>query len=183
VNKLGQMVQNMLVNGVKTEHMGKESSFTSTGMCMMAFGLTIKQMVQVFTSTLTARCTKVSGKMIFNTAKALRPGQIKADMKASMLLAENMESEAISGTTEASTQVTGVKTRLVVLVSTLGLMVGDTKVSGWKIIWKALEFTYGTMEECIKVNTKTTKSTDMEYTHGQTVVVTKVIGLGASSTV
>ena len=97
--------------------------------------------------------------------------------------AENMELEAINGTTEASIQVTGVKTRLVASVSTLGLMVVDTKVSGWKTTWKVLEYTFGTMEECTKASTKTTKSTAMESIHGQTVVVMKGTGLEASSTV
>jgi hypothetical protein len=51
VSKLGPTEPNTQANGVKTELMAKESSSTLTVMCMMDFGQTIRQMVQVFTST------------------------------------------------------------------------------------------------------------------------------------
>ncbi len=47
--KLGQMEQNTLESGVKTELMGKESSYTWMEMCMMVFGLMTKPTGQEFT--------------------------------------------------------------------------------------------------------------------------------------
>ena len=40
---------------------------------------------------------KVFGKMIYNTEKELRPGQMEANMKVIMDLEENMELEHING--------------------------------------------------------------------------------------
>jgi len=42
VSRLGQMVQNTLVSGVKIEHMAKVNLFMLTVMFMTDFGLTIK---------------------------------------------------------------------------------------------------------------------------------------------
>ena len=50
VSRLGLTEPNTQANGVKTELMVKESSSTLTAMSMMVFGLTIKLMVQEFTS-------------------------------------------------------------------------------------------------------------------------------------
>lgn len=47
-NRLGQMVQNIQENGAKIEHMVKANLFTLMVMCMMASGLTTKQMVPAF---------------------------------------------------------------------------------------------------------------------------------------
>lgn len=55
------------------------------------------------------RCTKASGKMIYNMVKVLKPGRIKVDTKDNMLSDANMELEATSGTMEASIQETGAK--------------------------------------------------------------------------
>ena len=120
VNKHGLMAQNTLVSGAKTELTGKENLFMSMEMFMTAFGPMTRQTVQEPTSTLMVLCTKVSGKMICNMGKALKPGQIKADMRDNMLLAENTASEVTSGMTVVSIQETGVKIRSVVLVSTHG---------------------------------------------------------------
>lgn len=59
----------------------------------------------------------------------------------------------------------------------------DTRESGWKITWKVQAFTFGMTEECIRVNTKTIKSTGMASTLGQMVAVTKGIGSEASNMV
>ena len=53
--------------------------------------------------------------------------------------------------------------------------------SGLKITWKAWESTFGTMEECIKDNTKTIKSTALVFIHGLMADVMKVIGSKASN--
>jgi hypothetical protein len=50
VNKLGLMVLNTQVSGVKIEHTARVNSSTSTVTFMMDFGQMIKQTVQEFTS-------------------------------------------------------------------------------------------------------------------------------------
>ena len=66
------------------------------------------------------RCTRVSGKMTYNTEEALRHGPTKVAMKVIMHMAENTESEVTNGTTVASTVVTGVKTKSAAWVFTPG---------------------------------------------------------------
>jgi len=55
------------------------------------------------------------------------------------------------------------------------------KESGSKITWRAWEFISGTTEECIKDNTKMTKSTALVFIHGLMADATKAIGSKASN--
>ena len=57
-----------------------------------------------------------------------------------------------------------------------------TKVSGLTTTWKAWVFTSGTTEECIKANTRMTRSMDSEFTLGQTGEAMKDTGTRANST-
>ncbi len=75
----------------------------------MAFGLTIRRTGRAFISMLTERCTRVSGRKIYNMERALKLGQTKVDMRASMLSGESTVLELISGTTVANILETGVK--------------------------------------------------------------------------
>ena len=63
-----------------------------------------------------------------------------------------------------------------------GLMGEDMKVNGWKTIWRAWEFTFGTMGECIKASIRMIKSTATVSTLGLMAAATKVIGIVESST-
>jgi hypothetical protein len=62
-------------------------------------------------------------------------------------------------------------------------MVVDMKVNGLIITWKEWASIFGMMVVCIKVNTRTIRSTGMVFTHGLMVDVTKGTGTEASSTV
>lgn len=57
------------------------------------------------------------------------------------------------------------------------------RVSGLRTTWKAWEFTFGTMAECTKVNTKMTKSMASESTLGLIVVATKATGIKVNNMV
>lgn len=56
-------------------------------------------------------------------------------------------------------------------------MSAHTLANGWTIIWTALEFTSGLMGASTTANTKMTRNTGSESTHGRTVAVMKAIGL------
>jgi len=119
-NRPGQMALNTLVSGEKIELMEKVNSYMSMEIYMMDSGQTIKRTVLEFTDMSMERCTRANGKMIYSTVEVLKLGQTKAATKVNMLMAGNMVLEVTNGMMEASIVVTGVKTRLVVLVFTPG---------------------------------------------------------------
>jgi len=82
---------------------------------------------------------------------------------------------------EASTQVTGEKTKLAVSESTHGWMEDAMKVNGLITIWREWESTFGTMAACIKDNIRMIKNTASASIHGRTVVVMKDSGIKGSN--
>ena len=68
-NRLGQMVQNILVSGEKTELMEKEDSYMLMEIFMMVFGQTIKLMVSEFISMWMVPSMKENGRMTCSMVK------------------------------------------------------------------------------------------------------------------
>lgn len=56
------------------------------------------------------------------------------------------------------------------------------KVSGLRTTWKVWAFTFGTMAECTRANTKMTKSMASESTRGPIVVAMKATGSKVNNT-
>ena len=87
-----------------------------------------------------------------------------------------MVSGFTTGVMVASTRVTGIKTRLVVLASIYGLIKDGTRVNGSIIIWKGQAFITGQMVGAIKDSIWAIKSMDLEYIPGQMAASTKGTG-------
>jgi hypothetical protein len=128
-----------------------------------------------------AQSTKDSGRMIYNTAMESSHGLTRADMKDSMNMVVSMALAAISGTTEANLLVTGAKTKLADVVSTLGLMDDVMLENGMKTTWTELEFMFGTTAAFTKANTEMTKSMGLVSIPGKMAVAMKAIGIEESS--
>ena len=95
--------------------------------------------------------TKGSGKMICSMDMAKRFGQITPCMRGLTMRARSMA-----------------------VVSIFGRMVPATTATGTKTVSKGMVFISGKMAAHIQGNGKTTICTGREYTHGLTVVGTKV---------
>lgn len=177
----GLMAQSTSASGLRTKLMDRVNSFMSMGMFTKVHGPTIKRTVKEFILMQMAQSTKDSGRMIYNTAMESSHGLTRADMKDSMNMVVSMALAAISGTTEANLLVTGAKTKLADVVSTLGLMDDVMLENGMKTTWTELEFMFGTTAAFTKANTEMTKSMGLVSIPGKMAVAMKAIGIEESS--
>jgi len=166
VFKNGQMVLNTKVNGKIIEHMEKVNLSISTVTSMMENGLTTKQTAMESTITSMVPCMRGIGEMIFSMVKERNRGLMARSMKATTWPVKSMVWVFIAGTTAASIQVNGSKTKSKVSEPIAGWMEDNIKESGWIIIWMEWESILGLMVDAIWVNTKMTRSTATESTNG-----------------
>lgn len=179
--KFGRMVPNTKVTGDSTKLAVMESSGTSTEMFSKANGLTIKPMVGVFMFTRMVLDMKVSGKMIFSTAKVKKSGPTTQSTKAAIMKVRSMEEVSTFGKTVQVMMATGMKTESKVKEFTNGRTEEPIPDNGKIIICTATESTLGQMVADMKVNTKWIKSMAMVSTVGPTEEFMKVIGSMESS--
>jgi hypothetical protein len=143
---------------------------------MKVNGLMIRLMGMESTDMSMELCTRVNGKTTYSMDAELKLGLMDRSMKATMLMAESMESVPINGTMAQDTLVIGRRIRSLASESIPGLMAESMRVNGVTITWKALVSTYGTMVESMRANIRMTRSTGSESTLGQMDVDTKATG-------
>ena len=92
----------------------------------------IKRMVLEYTDMPTVQCIKVSGLKINSTEKELKLGQMEPSTRASIEMAKKMGKEHSILLTGVLLQANFLQMKLLVMVSTYGLMANPTRVSGFK---------------------------------------------------
>ena len=168
VFKNGLMALSTRDNGKIIEHMEKVNSFTSTEISTMATGLTIRQMATESITISMVPCTKDIGEMIFSTVKEKKAGQMDQSMRETTWLERSMASDFTVGTTEASIQATGKKTKSKVLEPTVGWMEDSIKENGLITTWTTWVSIPGLMVVATWANTKTIRNTATAFTNGLT---------------
>lgn len=103
-------------------------------------------------------------------------GEMGANMKDSIRKARNLIKVDINGQTEVSMWDNGSIIKFVVLESTNGLMVGNTKGNGRTIKCMGKVYIHGMTEENMMENIVLIKSTDSEYILGQMEESTRDFG-------
>lgn len=119
-SRSGRMAHAMRGSGVTIELMEMESSCTSTATSMKALGSTTKQMVSGHTFMSTVRDMRGSGKMIYSTGMARRPGLMAPYTKDNTRQGRNMDGVCTLGTTAHAMKVNGTRTKFAESEHTLG---------------------------------------------------------------
>jgi len=112
-----------------------------------------KQMDKEYTSIKMELNISGHGKMIFRTGTECKHGLTTLNIKEIMSMAKSKGEVFIIGPINPSTKGNGKTTKYTGMGYTNGLMVGNIKVNGFKIICKEKEYTLGRMEGSIKDNT------------------------------
>ena len=120
VSKDGQTEPNILESGEKIELMEKVNSFTLMETFMMVFGQTTRLMDMVLTNMSTGLSMKESGRTIFSTDRGSKLGPTRAGTRESTPLGASTESALTTGTTGRNTLGTGLRTKLMASVFTVG---------------------------------------------------------------
>jgi len=168
VSRSGLMALSTRDNGKIIELTEKVNLSTSTEIFTMVTGSTIRQMAMESTTISMVPCMKDIGEMTFSTVKEKKAGQMARSTRETTWLERSMVSVSTVGTTEASIQATGKRTKSKVLELTVGWMEDSIKENGLIITWTTWVFIPGLMVDATWASTKTIKSTDMVSTNGLT---------------
>ena len=168
VSKSGLMALSTRDNGKIIEPTEKVNSSTSMEIFTMVTGSTIRQMAMESITISMVPCTKDIGEMTFSTAKEKKAGQTVRSTRGAIWPERSMASASTVGTTGASIQATGKRTKSKVSELTVGWMEDSIKASGLIITWTTWVSIPGLMVDATWASTKTIKNMDMVYTNGLT---------------
>ena len=125
---------------------------------------------------------RASGWTTCSTATVKSNGPMVQSMKVNTLPVKSTEKAFTAGMTDRGTMASGRRIRFGAWARTHGSTDASSRESGSIIIWMALASIPGKTADSTVANTKTTKSTDSESTHGQTDGLTRATGAEVSST-
>ena len=139
-------------------------------------------MAMVFINMLMGPATWASGKMMFSTERARKPGQMAHFSKETMLTGRRMVREFMLGLMVLNLTEVGVITKSTVLAFTIGQTVEGTKGTGRTTICTVKVFTAGLMVDSTKETMRMTRNTGKACTSGLMVASTTGNGQLAGST-